>query len=286
MTHSYIFAGKQLLADLGIAPVYLIDATATGVALNFTEAERQLLLSGDNIAFTNPALDAMLSGRRLLYEWKGRGFACIFEKSPLTMTKSQFLGVLLHEAGHWVAACNKPYRDDPNIKAAIAASFQDKYDPHDHRWLRATVHLWHRATAVLGHEINLADVRCLDGYGFGRKELGPLLEEASNREGECVQEILSGRTNRTTMATTATSQRVESGAEKSKRLRAFIRDWRKSPSGYHTQEGVFIEDCHDGTFRVEGIEVPEAKYRQFEARVFGSPAWKAEQRKKRQPAGV
>jgi hypothetical protein len=42
----------------------------------------------------------------------------------------------------------------------------------------------------LGYEIPIAEVVNMERYGFGRKDLLPLLDEAERREGESIESIL------------------------------------------------------------------------------------------------
>lgn len=191
MNHS--FDGKQLLAELGISPVYVVSYTDSSY---LSDRERQYLLSYDNdctVAFTSPTCDLMFRNGALRYDWQGRGFCCVFVEPPEFLGPTATLGVMLHEAGHHLASCDDPTRDDCDYGRAVKSAWQamkPNAQHHDRRWLRATVHLWHRATAVLGYEIPFEQTIVLERYGFSRHDLAPLLAEASQRENEPIETIL------------------------------------------------------------------------------------------------
>ena len=194
MHHHSINEGKRLLAALDIDPLYLVDCG--DVFRQFNAFEHKYLYDNggrDIIAFYWPVLDALLSLNCLRYEWKGRGCCIVLRRSAMQATTAEVLGTLLHEAGHHVAACDRPERDDPDVSRAIKTSRENplpESEHHNRRWLSATVHLWHRATAVLKYEIPLANVLNLEQYGYAREDLAPLLDEASQREGEPIESIL------------------------------------------------------------------------------------------------
>ncbi|MEX2310636.1 MAG: hypothetical protein WD738_23920 [Pirellulales bacterium] len=209
MSHPYIYEGKQLLAALGIDPVYIIEPTDAFCQLS--NVEHRYVWSGVgaecSIAFTSPVLDLLLSNC-LRYEWQGRGCCIALCRSVLQMTASQTLGVLLHEAGHHVAAYDRPERDDDDKERALKtawASMGKDGEAHNTQWLRATVNLWHRA-CKMGYEIPLDDVVTLEQYGFDRSHLLPLLDEAEQREGEPIETIL-GSSSTAPASTTSTAKR-------------------------------------------------------------------------------
>lgn len=187
-----VHTGKQLLAALGIDPVYVV--TTTDAFRQLGELEHNFVFghTESTLAFTAPVADLMFSKGYLKYEWRGRGFCCVFRRSPLTLGSTATLGVMVHEAGHYVADCNRPERDDPDFDRAgkvFWASLRTDAEMHNHRWLRATVHLWHRACR-LGYEIPFSNVLKLEQYGYSRQDFAPLLDEVSQREGESIESIL------------------------------------------------------------------------------------------------
>jgi hypothetical protein len=192
MKMDHTLAGKRLLAQLGIEPVYVVSSTDNFRRLS--EAEHQLVF-GDSgtIAFTSAAADLLFKSSYLRYDWQGRGCCIVFCQSPLFFTETETLGLMLHEAGHYVADYDRPERDDTDHGRALKAfwgSMQQSGEHHDAQWLRATIHLWHRA-CKLGYEIPLSNVVNLEQYGFERKHLLPLLDEAERREGEEIESILA-----------------------------------------------------------------------------------------------
>lgn len=197
---NFSYEGKQLLAELGISPVYVVSLTDSSY---LSDSERRYLLScrnddhtcGVTRAFTSPICDLLFKNGALRYDWEGRGFCCVFVEPPEFLGATETLGTMIHEAGHYLAFCDDPSRDDLDFGRAVKASWQSMKsaaEHHDRQWLRATVHLWHRATTVLGHEIPLDKTLDLEQYGFSAKDLLPLLDEASRREGEDIEAILRG----------------------------------------------------------------------------------------------
>ncbi len=243
MNHYAINAGKELLAALGIDPVYVIDVADP--FRSYTSAEWQFVYDdgdGCGIAFTAPTLDALLH-QTLQYEWKGRGFCVVLQASVYSMSEAETLGVLLHEAAHYVAAYDHPERDAPDIARAAKAgwhSTQTEREAHDKQWLRATIHLWHRACRM-GCEISLSDVVNLEQYGFSRRDLGPVLDEASSREGEDIETILASR-----LPSTSAPRRKRRGP----------RRWSAMIAGRHVVTA-------GGRTTIDGREVSERAFRNF-----------------------
>jgi hypothetical protein len=189
-----VYEGKQLLNALGIDPVYVVSIDNSLCRLN--DAESRLVYGGDEniLAFTCPVADLMFR-KSLRYEWGGRGFCMVFRKPPVLLTAPQVLGTMIHEAGHWVADCNQPCRDDPDAGRAVETfwkTLRNESQHHDARWKRATIHLWHRACKV-GCEIPLSDVLNLEQYGVSRSSLSTMLAEAERCEGQPIESILASR---------------------------------------------------------------------------------------------
>lgn len=187
-----------MLESLGISPAYIIDAGDPHLP-PLTDEEHQYIYSGevdeggwlvpDAYGWTNPILDVLLKPNLLKYAWKGRGFCMVLRDRT---SASKTLGTIIHEAGHYLSFYDIPGRDEPDTKKAamdLVSATLDGRDVHGLEWLRATVHLWHRAVA-LGYRVPFGDTVCLEQYGYDRRDLLPLLNEAPNREHEPIERIL------------------------------------------------------------------------------------------------
>lgn len=191
---NYTNEGKQVLAELGIDPVYTITMTDSLIAPTAAEQRYAFGESRENtVAFTSPTCDLMFSKNLLHYEWRGRGFCCVFCQPPEHMSRSRTLGVMIHEAAHWLDNFDRPERSEKDAGKALKQSWQNvrrESEHHNPRWLRALVHLWSRANAA-GYEIPLSDTVNLGQYGFKPSDLLPLLKEAESRSGESIEAILA-----------------------------------------------------------------------------------------------
>lgn len=191
-----LYSAKRLVADLGIEPFYAIDIADEFLSLNPNEHAVVFSPSHDQVAaFTSPIADLMFRDR-LRYEWRGRGFCCIYRQSVLQMTEERTLGVTIHEAGHYVEACNRQERDDTNHDRAIKAFWQNGLmgadGGHNARWIRATVHLWWRAIE-LGYEVHPEAVMQLDRYGWSptSEYVNTLISEATAKRTRPIEAILA-----------------------------------------------------------------------------------------------
>ncbi|MGD9632732.1 MAG: hypothetical protein AB7G28_25120 [Pirellulales bacterium] len=209
--HHSIDEAKRLLNSLGITPIYFVTSDGA-ISRQLSDAQWRLGF-GDGtegmLAWTAPIAD-LLYQSCLRYEWAGRGCCIVLRRHPINFTTTELLGLAIHEAGHFIAWCDRPDRDDSDSERALKtfwANAQTKSQHHDRRWLRATTHLWHRACRM-GHEIPFTNVLTLEQYGYGRADLTPLLSEASRRESEPIEAILRGDS----APAAAPSQRVPRGS--------------------------------------------------------------------------
>lgn len=174
-------------------PVYAIDPG--DLSSQLSDAEHRFVFSPGNsstIAMTSPVADLMFAAS-LKYQWRGRGCCVVFRRSPLGMADRECLGVVIHEAAHWLAAADDPARDGTNHKQALASawgSLKSQEEHHDKKWLRSLVHLWSRAS-VAGYKVTIANCLNLEQYRFKPSDLTPLLNEAESRRGESVEKILA-----------------------------------------------------------------------------------------------
>lgn len=198
MSDFRLSAARELLAELGFEPVYLIDIV-DGCGAAFTEPERQFIFSpshDDGIACTSPVCDLMFKSGRLKYEYQGRGLCIVFRKSVLQQSLAEVLGATIHEAGHHAAAYDNPSRDDDDHVRAVQTFWTSGMcgadGGHNSRWVRATVHLWWRALCA-GRSVKISDVMRTEMYGMPHeKELSDsLLPECSQRDNEDVESILA-----------------------------------------------------------------------------------------------
>jgi hypothetical protein len=181
----------SLATGLGIRRLYLVTP---GSSEYLSEAEYRFMHANKEgcLAFTSPVCD-LLFKNALRYQWSGRGCCVVFVRSPMLMAETQTLGMLIHELGHYVADCHKPCRDDNDHDRALKQSWsimETEEQQHDRKWLRATVHLFHRA-CLMGYEIPFSNVVNLEQYGYSRSDIGPLLSEASAREREPIEQLVS-----------------------------------------------------------------------------------------------
>jgi hypothetical protein len=191
----------QLLAEAREMGQSLIDRPLYVVTPHsdyLSDMERRLIFTNceNTLAFTSPVADVLFREGALRYEWSGRGCCVAFRNSPVIFSPARLNGILVHEIGHWVACCNEPCRDNADtVQAAVQffMTMKTEAEYHDHRWLRATVHLWHRACRM-GYEIPFNDVLNLEQYGYNLHNLAPLLDEASARETEPLERILGSTT--------------------------------------------------------------------------------------------
>lgn len=187
---------KAELQNLGklldVQPLYVLTTTDQFQRLGGKTHQTVNLYSGEGTtAFTSPVAD--LDHKEAIgYQWRGRGCCLVFCRSPLVMSKPEALGLAIHEMGHWLADCNRPERDDTNERRAMINSqknLRTEREHHNNRWLRSTLHLWHRACRA-GYEIPL---NCL-GYKqhkITRPAFKRILAETVDREREPIESILA-----------------------------------------------------------------------------------------------
>jgi len=112
------------------------------------------------------------------------------------MSPTERLGVLLHEMGHHLADCDQAERDDTDHARAVKTFWtgmraQSNEEQHNTRWLRATLHLWHRACRA-GYEVPLSSLG-EEHHAISKKRIQPLLDETTEHEGEPIESILGSR---------------------------------------------------------------------------------------------
>jgi len=206
--------GERMLGQLGVGPpTYIVDVIH-GRDVRLSQFEEEYT-DATCAAFTSPICDLLLKDGQLRYRWQGRGFCMVFVRSVYSMSRARTLGLILHEAAHWVANCDRPERDDHNHERAIRRFRKTGIDQktcHGRRWLRASVNLWFRAVGF-GYQVSIADVVDLREYDYAPKDLTPLLAEARAREREPVEQILRspmpGKSRKRTPARAPSSRRVE-----------------------------------------------------------------------------
>lgn len=163
-------------------PVYLLDM--------FGESDRQPAMTPaerdyagykpSTVAFTAPTCDLWFHTGALAKQWKGRGFCCVYVKSPEDRQRTQVLGTCIHEAGHFLTYAKRPDRDETDIKQAMAYSTANPCnigDSHGEEWLRACTHLWVRACEA-GFEIPFEHVLDLSVYRLAHSQFLDALRDA------------------------------------------------------------------------------------------------------------
>jgi hypothetical protein len=226
--------GHEMLAALGIQPAYVVTMDTT--RFPFSDAEWRYVHEHHAGArgFTSPVADVMLKNA-LRYDWKGRGCCIVLCVSPQGLSRVERLGLILHEAAHYVADCDQPARDDVDHVRAVQAfwgSLRSTEDPHGERWLRALVHLWVRADAM-GFPLGLGDTMDPEFHPCKPEQLLPLLKEADDRAGESIESILATPLPGATATVTTTTMSTE--PRKRRRVR------------FGTSPGGFTEFHPDGS---------------------------------------
>lgn len=174
-------------------PVYLLDM--------FGESDKQPALTAaerdfagympSTVAFTSPTADLWFRTGALATQWRGRGFCCVYVKSPADRSRNQVLGTALHEAGHYLTYARRPDRDGDDVRSAMAYSTENPCNagsPHDECWLSACVHLWLRACEA-GVETPFGDVVNLAQYRLGHDQFLASLREAQQCRGLPLAEL-------------------------------------------------------------------------------------------------
>ena len=193
--HRYVTdEATALLNHLGVAPAYIVDRTDQFRRLS--DAENRLInfFGSDAKAFTFTVADVMFNKHYLRYDWCGRGCCIVLCTSPMLMTEPEAMGLILHEAAHWINAFDEPARDDPDMSRAVKTFWnsmkrQSHDEQHGERWRSAAMHMWHRS-CKLGYEIPLTDVIAQHHCKFTPANLQPLLDEAEQHEGEPIESLL------------------------------------------------------------------------------------------------
>jgi hypothetical protein len=184
--------GHEMLAALGVRPAYIVTMDSTRTP--FSDAEWRFVTEQHGArGFTSPVADVILKNA-LRYDWQGRGCCIVLRVSPQGLSRAERLGLILHEAAHYVDDCDRPERDDVDHGRAVQTFWngmgQRSRDPHGDRWLRALVHLWVRADAM-GFPLGLGDTMDPVHHPCKPEQLLPLLAEADDRRGESIESILA-----------------------------------------------------------------------------------------------